>query len=265
MQITKEKLHEIIFEADTPKGKAFDVALLILIFLSLIVVMLESVDYIRETYHYLLFTLEWIFTIAFSIEYFIRIYIVKKPLKYIFSFYGLVDLIAILPTYFALFTLNQPGLIAVRSLRLLRSFRVLKLVHFFNEAQTLYNALKSSSRKIFVFLVGILTFTVIFGSIMYQIEGPEHGFTSIPRSIYWAIVTLTTVGYGDISPVTPLGQFLASIIMILGYGIIAVPTGLVTADLLKAKPHITTRSCTSCSLEGHDLDAKHCKYCGEKL
>ena len=261
----KSKLHEIIFEADTFGGKAFDVGLLIAIIGSIIVVMLDSVNKYQENYGEVLTLLEWIFTIFFTIEYFLRILIIGKPLKYIFSFYGIIDLFSILPSYLGLFAFQRSGLIVIRSLRLLRIFRVLKLVQFLGEAQLLFDALKKSGYKITVFVFTVLTFTIIFGTIMYQIEGPEHGFTSIPKSVYWAIVTLTTVGYGDIAPQTVIGQTIASIIMILGYGIIAVPTGLVTAELVKSTKDDNTISCPECSLEGHDSDAEFCKFCGSKL
>lgn len=261
----RSRLHEIIFEADTLGGKIFDVALLIAILGSISVVMLDSVQSIREQHGQLLSVLEWIFTISFTAEYLIRIWIIRKPWKYIFSFYGLIDLISILPTYLGLFAIQSSSLLILRSIRLLRVFRVLKLVQFLGEAQLLFKALRDSGYKITVFLLTVLTFTIIFGTIMYQVEGAENGFSNIPKSVYWAIVTLTTVGYGDIAPQTVLGQSIASIIMILGYGIIAVPTGLVTAELVRGAKKPNTMSCPSCSLEGHDSDAVHCKFCGYKL
>lgn len=262
----KNRLHEIIFEADTKSGKIFDVFLIITILLSVIVVMLDSTKSITIKYGDLLHRLEWGFTILFTIEYILRLYCVKKPIKYALSFYGIVDLLAIVPTYFTLFFPASRYFTVIRILRVLRIFRILKFVQYIGASKTLLIALKQSRRKITVFLLTIFTLVIIFGSLMYIIEGEENGFTSIPRSIYWAIVTLTTVGYGDISPNTPLGQLFASIIMILGYGIIAVPTGIVTSELVKTeKKEISTQVCRYCNKEGHDNDAKHCKYCGNKL
>ena len=263
---TREKLHEIIFEADTKTGKIFDLILLVSIIFSVIVVMLDSVKSINAEYGDLLFALEWIFTILFTIEYLLRIYSIGKPLKYIFSFFGVVDLLAIIPTYIGLFFPATRYFTVVRILRVLRIFRVLKFVQYIGASRTLLIALKQSRRKITVFIFAVLTLVIIFGSLMYIIEGEENGFTSIPRSIYWAIVTLTTVGYGDISPQTPLGQAFAAFIMILGYGIIAVPTGIVTAELAYASSNeVSTQACKDCSMEGHEHDAEFCKYCGAKL
>lgn len=261
----REKLHEIIFEADTKAGKIFDEVLLISIVLSVIVVMLDSVKSINAKHGELLLILEWTFTLLFTVEYFLRIFTIGKPLKYIFSFYGIVDLLAILPTYIGLFFPSTRYFAVVRILRVLRVFRVLKFVQYLGAANTLMLALKSSRRKITIFIFTVLIMVVILGSVMYIIEGEENGFTSIPRSIYWAIVTLTTVGYGDISPQTALGQTLAAFIMILGYGIIAVPTGIVTSEMTRANRVISTQSCRECSREGHDDDAEFCKYCGAKL
>jgi voltage-gated potassium channel len=267
--MTKERLHEIIFEADTKAGKNFDIALLIVIILSVIMVMLESVKFISEQYESLFTVLEWFFTGLFTIEYLLRLWIVKKPLKYFFSFYGLIDLLSILPTFLGLFIQGSSSLMTIRVLRLLRVFRVLKLVQFLKEAKLLIEALNASRKKIMVFIFAVLTLTILMGTIMYMIEGGENGFTSIPRSIYWAIVTLTTVGYGDIAPQTVLGQTVASIIMILGYGVIAIPTGIVGVELSKSfegeEKGVSTQVCKSCMSEGHDVDAVHCKYCGEKL
>jgi len=262
----REKLHEIIFEADTKAGKLFDVILLVSIVLSVIVVMLDSVKSISTKHGELLLLLEWTFTILFTAEYFLRIYTIGKPLKYIFSFYGIVDLLAILPTYIGLFFPNTRYFAVVRILRVLRVFRVLKFVQYLGAANSLMLALKSSRKKITIFIFTVLILVVILGSVMYIIEGEENGFTSIPHSIYWAIVTLTTVGYGDISPQTPLGQTLAAFIMILGYGIIAVPTGIVTSEMSRSSNKVvSTQSCKECSMEGHDDDAEFCKYCGIKL
>ncbi len=260
------KIHEIIFEADTKVGKVFDIILIVAILLSVLVVMLDSVSSVNAKYGNLLYILEWIFTILFTIEYVLRINSVGRSLKYVTSFFGIVDLLAILPTYFSLLFPGSQYFLVIRVLRLLRIFRVLKLVQYVGEAKSLRQALKASKRKIIVFVLTVLIVVIIFGSLMYVIEGEKNGFTSIPRSIYWAIVTLTTVGYGDISPVTPIGQALAAIIMILGYGIIAVPTGIVTAEMTFAKgKKISTQVCLECSAEGHDSDATYCKFCSAKL
>ncbi len=263
-RLTRRRLHEIIFEADTPAGKLFDVALIGCIIVSVIVVMLDSVAGLRLQYGTFFILLEWFFTLLFTAEYLLRLSCVGRPLKYAGSFYGVVDLLSILPSYLSLFLPSGKYLLVIRILRLLRVFRVLKLVQYVGEANYLWRALRASRRKISVFLLSVLLMMVIFGSVMYIVEGPEHGFTSIPRSIYWAIVTMTTVGYGDISPQTELGQALASLVMILGYGIIAIPTGIVTAELSFPK-QVSTQSCPDCSAEGHAPDAQHCKFCGAKL
>jgi voltage-gated potassium channel len=264
----KRQLHTIIFEADTLAGKVFDVSLLIAIVLSIIIVMLESVKPIQQEYDTLFNNFEWIFTVIFTIEYLLRIWITGKPFKYIFSFYGLIDLLSIIPTFVGIFFTGSHSLMVIRTLRLLRVFRILKLARFLGEAQNLVNALKASRVKILVFIFFVLSLTVIMGTLMYLIEGGKNGFTSIPRSIYWAIVTLTTVGYGDIAPHTVLGQVVASAIMIFGYGIIAVPTGLVGAEVAmhtNEQKKISTQACPECSEEGHDPDAEFCKHCGSKL
>ena len=264
----QSKLHEIIYEADTPIGKRFDIFLFILIVISVILVMLESVSEIDLHYHKILWILEWIITIFFSIEYIARIISIKKPFKYIFSFYGIIDFASTVPLYIALFITGSQVFLAVRILRLLRIFRILKLVKFIGEASQLGKALRASRAKISVFIYFVLIMSVIMGSIMYMVEGADGGFTSIPRSIYWAIVTLTTVGYGDIAPQTPFGQFIASIIMIMGYGVIAVPTGIVTSELTKTNKeeiHINTQVCFHCSVEEHRDDASHCYNCGSIL
>lgn len=259
-------LHQVIFEADTVAGKAFDVALIVCILLSVCAVMLESIASVREQYGVALSVAEWVFTILFTVEYFLRLLCVGKPRKYAGSFFGVVDLLAIIPTYASLLLPGSHYLIVIRLLRILRIFRLFKLVQYLNEAHLIGQALRASSRKIAVFLFAVLTLIVIFGSLIYMVEGEEHGFISIPRSIYWTIVTLTTVGYGDISPKTGLGQFLASIVMILGYGIIAVPTGIVTVEMSHGfKKECTTRSCPACGAEGHDVDADYCKFCGGLL
>ncbi len=263
----RKRLHEIIFEADTPAGKTFDTILLVFILLSVLTVLLDSVSEIRLSYGYILTCLEWFFTIAFSIEFIARIITIGKPLRYVFSFYGLVDLCSVLPTYLSILVPGSHFLLVIRALRLIRIFRIFKLTRYLSEGEVLMAALKSSRYKITVFLGTVGTCVIIMGTLMYIIEGEQNGFTSIPRSIYWAIVTLTTVGYGDIAPKTVLGQALASVIMIMGYGIIAVPTGIVTAELagIKRKTVVTTQSCPICSAQGHDPDAVHCKYCGGTL
>jgi voltage-gated potassium channel len=263
----RQKLHEVIFEADTPAGKAFDLALLGLILLSVAAVLMESVASIRAAHGPLLRGLEWAITILFSIEYALRLICVGRPLRYALSFYGLVDLTAILPTYLSLFFGGAHSLAVIRALRLLRVFRVLKLGHFVSEASMLGQALRASRRKILVFLGTVATLVLIVGSLMYLIAGEEHGFTSIPQAIYWAIVTLTTVGYGDVAPQTFWGKALASLVMITGYAIIAVPTGIVTVELgrLSGPKAVSTQACPQCGHEGHDPDAMHCKHCGAKL
>ena len=262
----RERSHEIIFEADTFWGKLFDIVLLILILLSVAAVMLESVPYYHDKYHDVLVPLEWTITVFFTFEYILRIISVKKPWKYILSFYGLVDLVSLLPSYFGLFIFSEnfASIKTVRTIRLLRVFRILKLFRYVKEANSLKKALRASRQRIVVFLMAVLAIATIMGTLIYLIEDPKDGFTSIPRSIYWAIVTLTTVGYGDISPQTGLGQFFASIIMILGYAIIAVPTGLISVELSRAE-NSNTQCCPSCSQEGHDDNAKFCKYCGADL
>lgn len=263
----RQKLYETIFEADTPAGKMFDVALIWTILASVLVVMADSVASFSELYGAWLHGAEWGFTIFFSVEYMLRLLCVRRPVRYAFSLLGIIDLLAIVPTYLSLFVPGTQYLIVIRVLRVLRIFRVLKLAHYLGEMDVLTRALAASRRKITVFLAAVLTLVVVFGSLMYLVEGAENGFTSIPRSIYWAIVTLTTVGYGDISPGTSLGQTLASLIMILGYGIIAVPTGIVTTELGRtSRPcRISTQVCPSCLSEGHDADAVFCKYCGERM
>ncbi|HID38262.1 MAG TPA: ion transporter [Calditrichaeota bacterium] len=259
------RLHTIIFEADTRAGKVFDIALIISIVLSVIVVLLDSIASVNIRYGDTLLALEWFFTILFTVEYILRIVAVNSPWRYMISFFGVIDLLAILPTYLSVLFPGSQVLIVIRLLRVLRIFRVLKLVKFLGESAQLMRALRASRRKITVFLFFILTIVSIMGSVMYLVEGAENGFTSIPRSIYWSIVTLTTVGYGDISPQTPLGQTIAAIIMILGYAIIAVPTGIVTTEMGRHFKTVSTQACPNCAAEGHDPDAVHCKYCGAKL
>jgi voltage-gated potassium channel len=262
----RDILFEIIFEADTPAGKWFDIVLIICILLSVITVMLDSVSSIRAKHGELLYAVEWFFTILFTVEYIFRLLCIGKPVRYAVSFFGIVDLLAILPTYMSLLFFGSRYLLVVRVLRVLRIFRVLKLGHHTKEAAVLRTALYASRRKILVFLFVVLTLVVIIGSLIYVIEKEENGFTSIPRSVYWAIVTLTTVGYGDISPETGPGQFLAAIVMILGYSIIAVPTGIVTVELSRVHTQQSScQACPGCSAEGHDRDAQYCKFCGTKL
>lgn len=262
----RHRLHEVIFEADTPAGKAFDVLLLVGIVGSVLAVILESVASIRAAYGLPLRVAEWAFTVLFTIEYFLRIASTGRPFRYVFSFFGIIDLLAIVPTYLSIVFVGSQSLAVIRALRLLRVFRVLKLAHFVGEASQLRAALRASTSKIIVFLSVVLTLVLIVAALMYLIEGEENGFESIPHAIYWAIVTLTTVGYGDIAPSTVLGRALASVVMILGYGIIAVPTGIVTVELAQAREGtISTQVCPQCSAEGHDSDARHCKVCGARL
>ncbi len=262
----RAKLHEIIFEADTPAGKVFDLALLVLILASIVAVMLESVTAVREDYGTVLRGFEWLVTILFTIEYILRLYSVGRPLAYATSFFGVVDLLAILPTYLSLIFGGAQSLLVIRALRLLRVFRVLKLVRFVGEGAQLSAALHASARKIVIFIGAILAIALIVGALIYLLEGEERGFTSIPQAMYWAIVTMTTVGYGDIAPQTVLGKFLATVIMILGYGIIAVPTGIVSVEMhAAARLAVSTQACPICSSEGHDTDVKFCKDCGARL
>ena len=264
----KTKLHEIIYEADTPAGKLFDVILLIVILASIVLVMLESVKSIDIKYHKFLNVSEWVITILFTLEYIARIITVKKPLKYITSFYGIIDLLSTIPKYLSFFLVGGHSLVALRALRLMRVFRILKLVRFIGESNNLIRALKASRVRIAVFISFILILCTILGTIMYLIEDDASGFTSIPESVYWAIVTLTTVGYGDIAPQEPLGQFIASLVMILGYAIIVIPTGIITSEIVKDSinnVHTNTQSCLNCSAGKHRDDAEFCYECGHKL
>ena len=261
----RKSLYRIIFEADTRKGKWFDILLIISIVLSVIVVMLDSVESINAVYGKLLFSMEWVFTVLFTIEYLLRIFCARKPVKYTTSFFGVIDLLAILPTYLSILIPGSQYLLVIRILRVLRVFRVLKLAKFLGESDMLIQALRASRRKITIFVFTVLTLVVVLGSLMYVIESREDGFTSIPRSIYWAIVTLTTVGYGDIHPKTGLGQALASVIMILGYGLIAVPTGIFTVEASTIKQKLSSRTCAECGSKNHDGDALFCKSCGERF
>ena len=264
-QSLQSKLHSIIFEAETIPGRLFDLFLLLFIILSVFSIMLESVESINTEFGFYLHVIEWFFTILFTVEYILRIYAMRVPSRYVLSFFGLIDLVSILPTYIGFLFSGGQYFIIVRSLRLLRIFRILKLVQYLGEAEVLLRAIRASRFKIIVFMGFILILSSIMGTVMYVIEGPENGFTSIPRGIYWAIVTLTTVGYGDIAPSTSLGQIVSAFIMIMGYGILAVPTGIVSVELAEAKKHVTTMVCSDCNAEGHDVDAVHCKYCGGEL
>lgn len=263
----REKLHTVVFESHTPSGKAFDVALLFSIIFSILVVMLDSVPSLHEKYGYVFYIWEWTFSILFTIEYILRLLSVSSPFKYARSFLGIIDLLSILPVYLSLFFVGAQSLLVFRALRLLRIFRIFKLSHYISEMNFLGAALRSSFKKISIFMLTVLMMVIILGSVMYLVERQENGFESIPDSIYWAIVTITTVGYGDISPVTPLGKFVASLIMLLGYGIIAVPTGIITSEMAiqarQRKEH--TESCPNCGREGHAIDAKYCKFCGSRL
>lgn len=261
----RNELHTIIYEADTPGGKLFDVVLLISIGLSVLAVAFESVGSIREQYGTTLRNIEWFFTLLFTVEYGLRLISVKRPLQYARSFFGIIDLIAIFPTYLALLFTGAQTLLVIRVLRLLRVFRVFKMGAYLQEAEVLRGALWASRRKITVFLLAVLTLVVIIGSLMYVIEGEESGFINIPVSIYWAIVTLSTVGYGDVAPVTPLGQMLAAVVMLLGFGIIAVPTGIVSLELTRSSEPVSSQACPDCGREGHSVDAVYCKYCGAQL
>ncbi len=263
----QRKLNEIIDGVDTPAGKVFDLILLFLIIVSIVVVMLESVASIRIKYGSELDIIEWVITIFFTLEYIGRVYSDKKPLKYIFSFYGVIDLLATLPGYIDLLFPGLHFLVSLRAVRLLRVFRILQLVHFVGAGNSLMDALKKSRAKIAVFLFAVIVICIMLGTVMYIVEGPENGFSSIPMSVYWTIVTLTTVGFGDITPQTPLGQLISVVIMILGYGIIAVPTGLVTAQFM-SKENTTPSdlsSCSNCNAKHHGNNAIFCYNCGSKL
>lgn len=265
----KQKIHEVIYGTHTPAGKLFDILLLVLIVYSVIIVMLESIPTFDQRHHKFLNFSEWIVTILFSIEYILRIVSINRPKKYIFSFFGIVDLLSTIPKYLSLFLIGSQYITAFRILRLLRVFRILKLVRFVGESNNLIRALNASRTKIFVFVFFVIVISVLLGTVMYIVEGPTHGFTSIPHSVYWTIVTLTTVGYGDISPETPLGQFIATLIMIIGYGVIAVPTGIVSAEYtssaINKKDVDVERTCPECGTEILRLDAEYCRQCGHRL
>lgn len=266
----KERIHEIVFEADTPEGKAFDIVILGLIVASVVIVILESVDPIHQRYSQLFLVLEWTFTIIFTLEYILRLYSIYRPRKYATSFFGIIDLLAIIPTYLTLFPFihGTQYLLVIRALRLMRVFRILKMAHFLKEGEVIVKAMRASRAKITVFLTFIILMVIIIGSIMYLVEGGTNdSFSSIPRSVYWAIVTLTTVGYGDITPSTAIGQFFSALVMVLGYAVIAVPTGIVSAEFVnEARTGRTnTQSCRYCAADDHDNDAVFCKYCGKPL
>ena len=267
----QKKIYEVIFGYETRAGRWFDILLILLIIISVSAVLLDSIASVHARYSDLLYRLELIFTVLFTLEYALRLYSTPDKRRYLFSFYGVIDLLSILPTYIAFFYPSAVYLIVVRIMRVLRVFRILKLMRYMGEANMLYAALLQARRKIFVFLFSVVTLIIIFGALMFIIEGGENGFDSIPQSIYWAIVTITTVGYGDVAPQTPFGQFIAAIAMICGYAIIAVPTGIIGAELMqqvhdqKNTPKTLDNECTSCKATGHDLDARHCKYCGNLI
>ncbi len=262
----REQLHTIIFYTDTPAGKAFDVALLVCILASVLVVMLDSITALRDAHGQILNHLEWGFTIAFTLEYLVRIYCSPRPRAYLFSFYGIVDLLSIVPSYLSLFIVNANYLLIVRLLRVLRLFRVLRLSRYVSQGNLLLYAIRQSRYKITVFMFSVAVLVTLFGSLMYLIEGPQNGYTSIPKSIYWAVVTLTTVGYGDLAPRTDLGQAVAALVMLLGYGILAVPTGIFTAELASAmRTDQIDAPCPSCDRKRHESGAVYCASCGHAL
>jgi len=267
----KDKLHEIIFEADTLEGKTFDVILLGAIVASVIAVCWESLPKLDPRTKHILYVVEWIFTIFFTIEYVLRLISVHKPIKYATSFYGIIDLVSIIPTYFSIMFVGANSLLVFRALRLMRLFRIFKMVPFLDQGNIIVSSIRSSLPKLIVFVSFIMIIVCISGAVMYLVEGQmNEDFDSIPRSIYWSIVTVTTVGFGDIVPTSALGQFLSAMLMITGYAVIAVPTGIVSAEIVKKTPddqphEYTTQCCRYCSLEGHDMDAIHCKHCGEIL
>jgi len=259
----RRRIHEIIYEADTPMGKLFDEVLLWSIVISVGAVVLESVESVNSSYSAFLKGVEWFFTIFFSIEYVLRIISVDRPIKYMMSFYGIIDFLAIVPTYLSLFVTGPQYFIAIRILRLLRVYRIFKLVHFTNEARNLVAALRGSFRKLTVFLTAVCLVVIVIGTIIYVVEQGTPGFESIPSSIYWAIVTMTTVGYGDVVPSTVLGKMFSSIMMVIGYGMIAVPTGIMSVELSRVVTN--TQACPACGKEDHADDAKYCRHCGVEL
>jgi voltage-gated potassium channel len=261
----RERIHDIMFQHDSPAERAFDGVLIASIVLSVVVVMLDSVASVNARYGRELMVAEWSFTILFTVEYVLRLWVSARPLAYARSFYGIIDLAAILPSYLAIVFPSGRFLLALRVLRTLRVFRILKLAQYVEEASVLSQALKASRHKITVFITAVITVVVVAGSVMYMVEGAASGFTSIPMGIYWAIVTMTTVGYGDVSPQTSLGQMLASVLMIVGYGVLAVPTGIVTLELQRASRGRRARECPGCGSRAQDEDASYCKYCGTRL
>lgn len=263
----QHRLHDVIYESETTAGKTFDIILLGCILTSIVVVMLDSVHSLHIKYGHIFQIMEWVFTVLFTIEYILRLICIRHPYKYVISGLGVIDLLAIIPSYLSVFFVGAQSLLVLRALRLLRIFRIFRLVHFISEARFLSTAILNSLRKISIFILFVLTCVVILGSVIYLVEDESAGFTSIPQSVYWSIVTITTVGYGDVAPVTPLGKLIASFIMLLGYGIIAVPTGIVTTEMAIAarKNRQGNNACQACGKEGHDHDAKFCKYCGHKL
>jgi voltage-gated potassium channel len=262
----RQRVHEIIFESDTRAGRLFDATLLWLILLSVLAVMLETVGSIRARHGETLRTVEWIFTVLFTIEYLARVVVLRRPVAYVFSFFGVIDLLSFAPTYLSIVVPGAQALIAVRTFRVIRLFRIFKLASHMRHAKVIGTALRLARPKIVVFMLAVLSIVVTMGAVIYLVEGEENGFTSIPVSVYWAIVTVTTVGYGDLAPKTVLGQMIASVAMIIGYAIIAVPTGIVSADLAQAARQASSgQACPTCGVEGHDVDAAFCKRCGGKL
>lgn len=261
----RDRLYTVIFEAETPLGKSFDIVLIWAILISVSAICLESVKEIRETYGQVLTVVEWSFTGLFSIEYILRVISMRKPSSYIFSFYGVVDLLSILPSYFGLFFAGAHSLMVIRSVRLLRIFRLFKLTRYVGEAEVLRKALAAGRHKIFVFIFTVFTLALFMGAVMFVVEGEDNGFTSIPMGMYWSIVTMTTVGYGDLIPQTDFGRTIASFLMIMGYGIIAVPTGIISVELANVSKGQTTKTCPNCMLEGHSEDANYCRVCGDRF
>jgi voltage-gated potassium channel len=263
----RERLHGVIYETNTGAGRIFDVSLLLFTITSTLVVVMDSVPEYHQRFGSLFFLLEWIFTIIFTLEYLLRLLVIRRPVRFVFSPLGIIDLLTILPSYLSILVPGAQSLLVLRALRLLRIFRIFKLTHFIDEAQFLTRAIRRSMRKIAIFMLAVVTITIVLGSVMYLVEGERAGFTSIPTSIYWAVVTITTVGYGDIAPLTPLGKFIASVMMLIGYGIIAVPTGILTTEIgnIVRITGQSTEACPACGREGHDADAGYCKWCGSAL
>ncbi len=258
--------YRLMFHSATPDERNFDIALILVILASVAVVMLDSIGPVKLRWHHVLFIAEWAFTILFTVEYAVRMWVVRRPWRYVTSFFGIIDLLAVLPSYLALTTVGSNYLLIIRVLRLLRVFRILKLAEYSSEAGVLVGALLRSRRKILVFVSTVIVIVMIFGALMYVVEGPEHGFTSIPVGMYWAIVTMATVGFGDLAPATPLGQLITSVLILIGYGIIAVPTGIYTAELASSMLFARRRqACPQCGLEEHETDAQHCRRCGAPL